>query len=286
VGDTPSKASVKSPGSDGGRLRLKTEGEINSDSAGSREMPGRDESSKNAAPPATPPVSHTFGSAEARMLHTPNEVDDDEEEQEEKVRPVRKHRSHFARDSSSNGPVGIGPASSSRKSHSFVYPAPKPAAVEETLDLEPTGDDDPAVQATASVALGRKIDKLSKLTGRRGSLSEIRPLLESKTVEQARSNAQSLYQVEKLKKRYGDRPIVDGGEVTASPGPADFHTPTYRHPPPMLAIQHEHSYSAEPSPTFGMHIASSPLQQQQTLNHKHRKNREREKEKGKDKDKK
>ena len=81
-----------------------------------------------------------------------------------------------------------------------------------------------AGQPTPSVALGRKIDKLSKLTGRRGSLSEIRPLLESRTVEQARTNAQSLYAVEKLKKRYGDRPVVD--TAAAADAVPDVRSPT------------------------------------------------------------
>ena len=80
-----------------------------------------------------------------------------------------------------------------------------------------------ACQPTPSVTLGRKIDKLSKLTGRRGSLSEIRPLLDSRTVEQARTNAQSLYAVEKLKKRYGDRPMVDTAATAATA--ADVRSP-------------------------------------------------------------
>ena len=56
---------------------------------------------------------------------------------------------------------------------------------------------------------GLRIEKLSRLTGRRGSLSEIRGLLLPSNPEEAKRCAQSLYTVEKLKKRYGERPAME-----------------------------------------------------------------------------
>ena len=64
---------------------------------------------------------------------------------------------------------------------------------------------------------GLKMEKLTRLTGRRGSLSEIRSLLLPSTVEEARQYAQSLYTLEKLKKRYGERPAVE--RAVAQPPP-------------------------------------------------------------------
>jgi len=272
---------VKSPPGDS-RRRLMTEGQLNSDSAESKEMPGGVDSSKNVLPPTTP-VQAGSSSAEARMLHTPTKGATGEEDHEH-PRPGRKHRSHFARDPSEGThtperPTGLAEGTHSRKSRSFFYPPHKPSVEDSIVPAsEPLTDDgvveDPVVQATTSVALGRKIDKLSKLTGRRGSLSEIRPLLESKTVEQARSNAQSLYQVEKLKKRYGDRPIMDSGEVAAPS--SEPHVPSYPHSPSGTG-------PVDAAPVPGMHIATSPLQQQQTVSHKHRKPRDRDKDKSKEK---
>jgi len=56
---------------------------------------------------------------------------------------------------------------------------------------------------------GRKIEKLTRLTGRRGSISEIRGLLLPSNPEEAKKCAQSLYTMEKLKKRYGERPTME-----------------------------------------------------------------------------
>jgi len=56
---------------------------------------------------------------------------------------------------------------------------------------------------------GRKIEKLTRLTGRRGSISEIRGLLLPANPEEAKKYAQSLYTMEKLKKRYGERPTIE-----------------------------------------------------------------------------
>jgi len=79
------------------------------------------------------------------------------------------------------------------------------------------GEDDEENKATPNVAgelaggstFGRKIEKLTRLTGRRGSISEIRGLLLPANPEEAKQCAQSLYTMEKLKKRYGERPTME-----------------------------------------------------------------------------
>ena len=73
------------------------------------------------------------------------------------------------------------------------------AGVAVVTDLELVGES----------TFGRKIEKLTRLTGRRGSLSEIRSLLLPGSAEEAKQCAQSLYTVEKIKKHYGERPAVE-----------------------------------------------------------------------------
>eukprot|EP00727_Mastigamoeba_balamuthi_P001614 m51a1_g1145 hypothetical protein (538) ;mRNA; f:271714-278238 len=53
-----------------------------------------------------------------------------------------------------------------------------------------------------------QLDKLAKLTGRRGSLTQITALLNAQSPVQALENARTLYTAERIKKRYGDRPVM------------------------------------------------------------------------------
>jgi len=239
--------------------RVRSEAELSTDSAESREMPGSKISSRQAQPPMTPTDSTVGASVE--ILPKPQK-----EPEEEAPRHVPRRRSRSRDDPArSSAPINIQTGSKKRKSRSFF---------DQSLHrrYESMTDEVPSMQAEKSVALGRKIDKLSKLTGRRDSLSEIRPLLESKTVEQARSNAQSLYQVEKLKKRYGDRPIVESGSDGSDVEP---HSPTEE-----VKAQGSH-------PERAPAVAASPLRQQQSVpstSHKHRKTRDHDRDKEKNKE--
>jgi len=100
-----------------------------------------------------------------------------------------------------------------KKSHSvFDFTSLMPIDGEDDDDMPPPEVPLPESASTEVVndpTVGIKIEKLSRLTGRRGSLSEIRGLLLPTTAEEAKKCAQSLYTVEKLKKRYGERPAMD-----------------------------------------------------------------------------
>jgi len=87
---------------------------------------------------------------------------------------------------------------------------------DEDSESKPPPDFETA-ELTNETTFGLRIEKLSRLTGRRGSLSEIRGLLLPTTAEEAKKCAQSLYTVEKLKKRYGERPSVE--QPSPSPPP-------------------------------------------------------------------
>jgi len=134
----------------------------------------------------------------------------------EKSSPTRSHHHqhpHHAEEQDAAEPMPI-----SRKDRARLRKK-KSRSVFDFTSLRPIDgeEDDEAVPQQTSrttelvneTTFGLKIEKLSRLTGRRSSLSEIRGLLLPSNPEEAKRCAQSLYTVEKLKKRYGERPSMD-----------------------------------------------------------------------------
>jgi len=118
-------------------------------------------------------------------------------------------------------PVPINPREKARlrkkKSRSvFDFTSLNPIDGEDEFENKPSPNgtgggnrESAAGELAGGSTFGRKIEKLTRLTGRRGSITEIRSLLLPNSPEEAKKCAQSLYTMEKLKKRYGERPTMD-----------------------------------------------------------------------------
>jgi len=144
-------------------------------------------------------------------------------EEKKTTSPVHgQHRSHQhahspKKDETKNPVEDIEPVPLSRSERARLRKK-KSRSVFDFSSLNPIdGEDDEENKPSTNIGgelsggstFGRKIEKLTQLTGRRGSISEIRGLLLPSSPEEAKKYAQSLYTMEKLKKRYGERPTME-----------------------------------------------------------------------------